>query len=751
MMRGKFCRLSPGLGWLALIVIGWAAGPAAAQASLLGDCNCDGQVNAFDIEAFVLAVTDPAGYQQQYPNCSILRADCNQDGLVNAFDIEPFVAILVGGPPIEAELAGNPLAGYPHFEYVKAFNRNAPVHLAVDPARYPQVVGRPANIYVVAGKTAAQWAADPTLADVRVAGPQPVVFVGGTIQANTFQITAANELSADAGLGLGVPYDVVVDLNRNGRLDTGDLIDGRGDEGGMYVVHDTTAPGPLAVTEIIYSGGSWLGQDTYYPTNISSLPPRPLIVISHGNGHNYQWYDYIGYHLASYGYVVMSHENNTAPGIETASTTTLTNTDYFLGNLATIGGGVLNGRVDARRIVWIGHSRGGEGITRAYDRIRDEGYTPVNFSLSDIVLMDSMLPVDFLKNARSNPHGCNYHLWTASGDNDVHGGASCDLCQTFHLHDRATGTRLSSVLQGAGHGDFHSGSGGDVFTGPCKITPRSNIHLVIKGYMLPLMKHFTEGNDAATDFFWRQWERFKPMGAPSIPGCPQSGGGDYVVLSNTYRNRRPGTFWVIDDYQTQSALDVSSSGGPVTYTVMNVYEGRLDDANTAFTWTTADPMNGSTNASSEGTPQDDSRGVTFDWTEFNLYYEFGIVPGGRDFTPYRYLSFRAAQATRHPNTIAALGDLTFTVTLRDAAGASSSINFGVYGGGLEEPYQRTGEGTGTGWHNEMETIRIRLTDFLHNGTGLDLANIVAVRLNFGPAFGSPVGRIVLDEVELTKE
>ena len=48
-----------------------------------------------------------------------------------------------------------------------------------------------------------------------------------------------------------------------------------------------------------------------------------------------------------------------------------------------------------------------------------------------------MLPVDF-NPSLANPHEANYHLWTASGDADVDGSAGCDLCQTFHLHDRAT-------------------------------------------------------------------------------------------------------------------------------------------------------------------------------------------------------------------------------------------------------------------------------------------------------------------------
>jgi hypothetical protein len=61
----------------------------------LGDLNCDGAVNAFDIDPFVLALTNPAGYAAAYPNCDILNADINGDGLVNPFDIDPFVECII--------------------------------------------------------------------------------------------------------------------------------------------------------------------------------------------------------------------------------------------------------------------------------------------------------------------------------------------------------------------------------------------------------------------------------------------------------------------------------------------------------------------------------------------------------------------------------------------------------------------------------------------------------------------------------
>ncbi len=73
---------------------------------LKGDANNSGAVNAFDIDPFVLLLTNPAGYCAAYPGlCGegndseegssrgsyVYRGDLNCDGLVNAFDIDAFV------------------------------------------------------------------------------------------------------------------------------------------------------------------------------------------------------------------------------------------------------------------------------------------------------------------------------------------------------------------------------------------------------------------------------------------------------------------------------------------------------------------------------------------------------------------------------------------------------------------------------------------------------------------------------------
>jgi hypothetical protein len=59
-----------------------------------GDLNCSGTVDFNDINPFVQALSDPAGWQATYPGCALTNGDLNCDGHVNFLDINPFVALL---------------------------------------------------------------------------------------------------------------------------------------------------------------------------------------------------------------------------------------------------------------------------------------------------------------------------------------------------------------------------------------------------------------------------------------------------------------------------------------------------------------------------------------------------------------------------------------------------------------------------------------------------------------------------------
>jgi len=85
----RFC------GWNIDDIEVWGVAPTEPPFAL-GDLNCDHAVNAFDIDPFVLALTDPVGYEAAYPNCNLGLADINGDGVVNSFDIDAFVELLTG-------------------------------------------------------------------------------------------------------------------------------------------------------------------------------------------------------------------------------------------------------------------------------------------------------------------------------------------------------------------------------------------------------------------------------------------------------------------------------------------------------------------------------------------------------------------------------------------------------------------------------------------------------------------------------
>ena len=642
------------------------------------------------------------------------------------------------GPSLDRhlDLAGIPTDGFPHFTCVDAFQEGDTIRIGIDTGRNPGLAGRPIDIYVLAHRTPAQWQADPHLVDL-VGGPREIRPVPKSLARNVIAVDTGRLAGFDGSASIGTGYDIVLDTNRNGVLDRADRIDGWGSEPGFVVFGDLTQPGPYTPKERKYNGGTFKRQEIFFPSEIATLGELPLIVVSHGNGHNYTWYSHIGNHMASWGYIVMSHQNNTGPGIKAASTTTLTNTEEFLGNLDKIAGGQLQGHVDTHSIVWMGHSRGGEGVVRAYKRLVGGDPIATLYSAADIRLVSSMAPTDFLGPGQSEPLGVPYHLWTGAADNDVNGCADSNAAQPFHLFGRARGERMSISIYGAGHGDFHNGGGSSVAAGPCKIG-RSKTHRILRGHLLPLVDSVLHGNSAAREYLWRQWERFRPLGAPVGP-C--------IVVDLMYQEDPADGKLVLDDFQTNAPRTLSSSGGQVVGNVDFWRERRLDDRDRAFT-TNTDPMNGMTMAG----PNDTSSGITLGWPGGDTRYLLFEVPDGyRDLSDFATLSLRAAQASRHPLTAAELGDLDFTVELYDLFGHRSAIRIGAYGGGIEEPYQRAGCGKGRGWASDWETIRIPLEDFRADGRRMEMRAIVAVGLRFGPRFGSDLGRIGIDDIEFTKD
>lgn len=91
--------LPPGLEWQ-IDYLANSVRLSVIEAAMAADMNCDGHVDNFDIDPFVLALTTPAAYAAAFPDCDLQNGDVNGDGVVNNFDIDVFVAcVLAGGCP----------------------------------------------------------------------------------------------------------------------------------------------------------------------------------------------------------------------------------------------------------------------------------------------------------------------------------------------------------------------------------------------------------------------------------------------------------------------------------------------------------------------------------------------------------------------------------------------------------------------------------------------------------------------------
>ena len=636
------------------------------------------------------------------------------------------VEIVVGRAPLE--VAGRGLTGAPWFEDPDLFDPNTPIEVAVDGRIYTDRVGLSYDVAVVPHRDPAAWAADPSLDPV----VDPVRGTVGDLAAGTV-LAVQQPLSPD---DLVTAYDVVLDFGQDGTLDPGDLIDGF-DAPGLYVARDLAEPGPYTPGPVLdWSVDFWHTMVIYRPEELDQLDPVPIVGISHGNGHDYDWYDYLGNHLASHGYVVFSHRNDTQPGTVTAASSTWQNTDVFLDSLDAVG---LAGEVDPNRIVWIGHSRGAEGVAIAKHWLHTGRADPMHYGADDVVLVSSIAPVVFQASGPNvaNPHDTPYHQLCGSADGDVTGAIDNPEGQWFRIFGRASGERLVTYVQGATHNDFNCcGFDDSIFVqGPGVLIGRPRAQRIAKSYYLAILESQLGDWPILGEYLVRPPERFRP---------PQAN----AVISTLHRRAPGDRTWVVDDFESQPEPDRASSGGAVTTTLVDLFEGELDDANQSLSWNPSDPMNGMTWSSTRDDHRD--HGIVFTFNEGETHQlEFALPPDWGDLTPHEAVSFRAAQGTRHPNTFALDGFASFSVALVDAAGTEAAVDHGRYGG-LPSPYPRHSlfDGGGEGWINEFQTVRIPLAAFAAVEPGLDLANVTAIRFLFGAPHGSAMGRVGLDDIEI---
>ncbi len=717
--------------------------------------------------------------------------DLNQDGIVDGHDWLVAYGFVLCQVINTADLAGVRRNVYPFFQYTRAFNEGDNIAIAIDPTRthlgnrhVSHATGL-VDVYVIdagSGTTDGQ-----SLIDMRPSGPDTFDFSGADIQSQTFDLSRSSSLTATGGDSLvSRGYDIVLDINRNGTLDGGDYIDGHVNdssaEAGFYIIKDMTQAGPHGFERQNYkvdnsvlvpssnTNSTINDQLVFWPQTIDTLTdPLPLVFIVHQNGAgvHHLLYQHLQELMVSYGYVSVSVNTllvgsgnflTPAESVENATDDFFDSLDLFFSSLGTIANGRLQNRLDTDRISLIGHSRGGELVVRVRSRLsqRNPDTFGPGLDKNNIVYIQSIAPSDHNGPRKIEPGYTNFHLLYGSADGDVSSHPLFDESKAFGIFERAKGDRLATYIHGTDHNDFNQPATGthdnDDFKGPpATEIGRAEAQAMQKAITLAALEHFNRDNIAVTDYFWRQSEEFRPLGV-----------SDTTIIVNEYKPYLSGSqHSIIDSFGHTKAIpegtsDTSTSRGAVITDVSNRVEGRMLDTDTTYDWPNdgvSDPFNGMARGRANGKYRDNTRGTVFDWNSNNRSLEFEIVDKKSDFSRFRWLTFRAAQGTRHPETIAELGDVVFSVTLIDGDGNRSTMRIDASGAGIEEPYQRGlgAFGIGPGWQNEMETIYLSIPEFQTNGRVIDLTNIKAIRLEFGSSFGSDHGRLVLDDLRLIRD
>ncbi|MFN0057593.1 MAG: hypothetical protein ACKVX7_03980 [Planctomycetota bacterium] len=646
-------------------------------------------------------------------------------------------------PPVLADLVnfsikkkskdvGSDLPGYPGFSGKSAFNPSDDVETGLDPNQLLDRVGQSYRVYVVDHRPPSVWALDNVLIDVTGGFETAAVTAGGFAN----NIVSAWSAPLDAGPDFAKGYDVVLDFGLDGTLDPGDLITGFSEvEAGFYVLRDLTASGLHGVTTVDFGIGPGQLARCYYPSGIAALGALPLIAFGPTASQAHTAYDDLCAHLASFGYVVVSLENGASLGIEAAALASLAGIAFFVDNLALIGSGELAGHVDVSRMAWIGHGQGSEAMVRAYALFATGVWSHPALLPGSVRLVGGIAPTLQLGAALSNPFDVNCFVLVGAADGIVSGDPACDECQSLRLAEAATGRVAVTYVHGAGHNDFACCGPPDA-VGP-DLIGATGAQAVARAYVLAAVKWFVDEHPAAREVLSNHFSSFHPVGLPPT-----------VVIAQQYRPLASESA-IVEDFQSNSADTLSSSGGAVAVVVNNYVEGLLNDADGSLDWLApADAMNGMTLAADLF---DLAAGAVFDWNPGELRScEWSVVPTLSDFTSYEFLSLRACQGTRHPLTDALADELTFTITLRDTIGTSSSISIAVFGS-IPRPYQRASSGAGVGWINEFARVRLRLADFLSGGTGLNLGAIEAIRIDCGGPYGSAQGRLGIDDLMVTRE
>lgn len=674
---------------------------------------------------------------------------------------------VLGGCVNKIPISGRKVSGSPYFRYGDTFTIGEDVWAGLDPGIVDAGnIGKMCALYVIQSKDAAGWGADSSLSHLAVLGGNAATtkrkVQAGCMNANTTLVwPAANQLGE---------YDIVADFG-NDTTDASlfvadhsydtplDIIDGYF-VAGFRVVDD---PGTM---QDFAHAGNWNYDETdvaglglpgtvsvqdesssYHSSTIPTLVARdlrlkahvffpadvagvtnpdqisaaqadyPLIVIIHGNGHDYTTYDFLLERLAKNGFI--------AAAIDVR---------YFNG-AADVHGMRGQGRAEAlfphlqvisnrfgahvqNNIGIMGHSRGGDGVVKAA-RINQQQALGHNINAVIALAPTDQYGAEVLGGAWATP----FFVLYGSRDGDIDGGiwtANYTVPQTGFAHyDRANGAAKSMCfVYRATHNGFITSNvdatwDGDVIA---NMEPVATQQAFTKAYMNAFYRWHLLNEPHWNGMFAGEW----------TPGSVSSTGAkSYIQYQDT-------TTDVVDEFE-----------GPVNWQASTI-GGTVGHAATLPVDPSEDKMSAAVIAGLDAKSPHDTQGLKVEWNNAGDKLEFSIPAPHKDVSAFSVLSFRVTQkvdsASNPANQVQ-----NFRVGLLDGSAQERFIRVSPF---YEIPFPDH-RPNHSHTKSAMMTVRIPLKSYRIVCAGLaqvDLTDITKLTFLFSD---KATGEIEIDDIEFS--
>ncbi len=664
---------------------------------------------------------------------------------------------VLGGCVNKLPISGRSISGSPYFRYSDTFEVGEDIYGALDPGIVdPGNISKMCALYVIPSKTSTQWNTNNSLNHLPV--------LGGNSNVQKFKVQAGcinmnKRLLWSNATQIG-EYDIVADFGNNvpnlssfipdNAYDTPlDIIDGyfvagfrvvndpgtmsdfthignwnytEGTQGTATVQDELThyhTPGGFSTTNVTVNRRAHV----YFPADVAGVtnPAQistakadyPLIVIIHGNGHNYVSYDFLLQHFAKNGFIAASiHLNGGMRGLGRAN--------MFFEHHAILQSAF--GSNMQNNIGIMGHSRGGEAVLKV---ARINAVQSLGLNVNAVIALG---PTDqYGSEALSGGHSTPYFVLYGARDGDINGGIwtpGYTVPQTgFAQYDRSEGAVKSmAFVYKATHNGFITTNSDATWAGenPANLLTAAVQKTITKAYMNAFFRQHLLGESIWRGIFTGEW---KPA------SVEQTGAELYIQYKDTGGK-------IIDDFEgATNNWQLSSIGGTVTDNStlpVNPEENRFHDHAPSST------------AGLDNRSPHDSKGLKIRWNNANDELVFNIPGAHKDVSTFSYLSFRVTQKEASPfNNFNQAQKMR--VALKDGGNKERAIRVSTVST-IPFPDQRV---QANYRKSAMHTVRIPLTSYTIVCAGqdqVDLSDVVSLAFKFSP---NASGEIEIDSVEFT--